>query len=145
MRASSSSIAERMTPSENWTTCVLIAKRSRGGVSITDISRIPSRDIFSVRGIGVAESVSTSTFFFSCLSFSLCPTPKRCSSSTTTRPSFGSFTSFERIRCVPMTTSTSPLAAASVTAFCSLVERNRDSNSTLTGNAAKRFLNVSKC
>ena len=37
---------------------------------------MPSRDIFSVRGIGVAESVSTSTFFFSCLSFSLCADPE---------------------------------------------------------------------
>ena len=98
LRASSSSIADRITPSPNWTTCVLMASRSRGGVSMTDISRMPSSDIFKVLGMGVAESVKTSTFFFNCLSFSLCATPNRCSSSTTTRPSFGNTTSLDKMR-----------------------------------------------
>src|SRR5687767_10719299 len=70
--------------SENWTTWVWIASRSRGGVSINDMSRMPLSDMLRVRGIGVAESVNTSTRFFNCLSRSLWATPKRCSSSTTT-------------------------------------------------------------
>ena len=37
---------------ENLTTEVWIASRSRGGVSITDMSRMPERPICSVRGIG---------------------------------------------------------------------------------------------
>ena len=47
---------------------------------------MPVRLISSVRGIGVAVSVSTSTSVFSCLIASLWLTPKRCSSSTTSRP-----------------------------------------------------------
>ncbi len=39
-----------------------------------------------VRGIGVAVRVSTSTCVRSCLIRSLCFTPKRCSSSTTSSP-----------------------------------------------------------
>ena len=47
---------------------------------------MPVRLISSVRGIGVAVSVSTSTSARSCLIRSLCCTPKRCSSSTTSSP-----------------------------------------------------------
>ena len=39
---------------------------------------MPTSDMLSVRGIGVALIVSTSTFFRSCLIFSLCETPNRC-------------------------------------------------------------------
>ena len=56
--------------------------RSSGGVRIVDISRMPVSDISSVRGIGVADIVSTSTDGRSCFRYSLCSTPKRCSSST---------------------------------------------------------------
>ncbi len=58
--------------------------------------------------MGVAESVSTSTDVRSCFTRSLWVTPKRCSSSTTRRPRRLKCTSFERSRCVPMTTSTEP-------------------------------------
>ena len=51
-----------------------------------DMSRMPTSDMFSVRGIGVALIVSTSTFLRICLIFSLCATPNRCSSSTTSSP-----------------------------------------------------------
>ena len=54
----------------------------------SDRSRRPPTASWSVRGIGVALSVSTSTFERSCLMRSLCVTPKRCSSSTTSRPRF---------------------------------------------------------
>jgi hypothetical protein len=60
--------------------------RSSGGVRIVDISRMPVSDISSVRGIGVALIVSTSTAVRICLRNSLCSTPKRCSSSTMTSP-----------------------------------------------------------
>ena len=62
----------------------------------------------SVRGIGVAESASTSTSSRSCRSSSFCATPNRCSSSTITRPRSFGITSRERTRCVPMRTSTLP-------------------------------------
>ena len=45
----------------NWTTLVSIASRSFGGVSMIDMSRMPASDMCSVRGIGVAVIVSTST------------------------------------------------------------------------------------
>ena len=38
-----------------------MASRSLGGVSITDMSRMPASPICSVRGMGVAESVRQST------------------------------------------------------------------------------------
>ena len=44
------------------------------------------RAISSVRGIGLAVSVSTSTPVASFFTASLCVTPKRCSSSTTSSP-----------------------------------------------------------
>ena len=76
------------------TTTVLIDMRFFGAVRISERSRTPISDICSVRGIGVAESVSTSTEARSCLSRSLCMTPKRCSSSTTISPRSRKTTSF---------------------------------------------------
>ena len=40
-----------------------MARRSRGGVSITDMSRNPASDILSVRGMGVADIAITSTSY----------------------------------------------------------------------------------
>ncbi len=60
--------------------------RSSGGVSIVDSSRIPVIDISSVRGMGVALMVSTSTAVRIFFRYSLCSTPNRCSSSIITRP-----------------------------------------------------------
>ena len=59
----------------------------RGGVAITEMSRRPASDMCSVRGIGVADSESTSTSSRSWRRSSFCATPKRCSSSTITSPS----------------------------------------------------------
>ena len=70
----------------NFTTCVFTARRSSGGVLIMLKSLMPVIAIWSVRGMGVALKVRTSTFFFISFSFSLCFTPKRCSSSMTRRP-----------------------------------------------------------
>ena len=61
---------------------------------MTDISRMPLIAMLSVRGIGVAERVSTSTPLKRVLSFSLAATPKRCSSSTMTSPKSLKPTSF---------------------------------------------------
>ena len=84
-RAGSPRASERLAPATRaW---VRTASRSAGGVSITDRSRRPVKAICSVRGMGVAVSVNTSTVFLICLMRSLCATPKRCSSSTTSRPS----------------------------------------------------------
>lgn len=74
------------------------------------MSRMPMRLICRVRGIGVAVSVRTSTFSLSFLIFSLCATPKRCSSSMIRSPRFLKTTSLERTRCVPITTSTCPFS-----------------------------------
>ena len=65
-----------------------LLKGDSRGVSISDMSRSPLSDMFKVRGIGVAESVNTSTRFFICFKRSLWATPNRCSSSTTTKPRF---------------------------------------------------------
>ncbi|MCX5760025.1 MAG: helicase-related protein, partial [Gemmatimonadetes bacterium] len=59
----------------------------RGAVCMMVRSRSPASAWCSVRGIGVAVSVSTSVSSFNCFSRSLCFTPKRCSSSTTISPS----------------------------------------------------------
>ena len=55
-RSISSVTPRRTSASQNGATTVWIARRSLGGVSITDISRSPTSDMFSVRGIGVADS-----------------------------------------------------------------------------------------
>ena len=141
-RFSSRSIASLMTARLKAVTTVSTGSRSSGGVSITDRSRTPERAMCSVRGIGVAVRVSTSTAVRSCLMRSLWVTPKRCSSSTTSRPRFLNRTSRERSRWVPTTTSTAPLASPATTAFCSLALRKRDSNSTFAGNGAKRSTKV---
>ena len=74
-----------------------------------EMSRRPESDMCSVRGIGVAESASTSTSSRSARSSSFCATPKRCSSSRITSPSSFGITSRESTRCVPISTSTLPV------------------------------------
>ena len=138
-------MALRTNSSWKGATTVWIARRSRGGVSISDMSRSPTSDMCNVRGIGVAESASASTFLRISFSRSLCATPKRCSSSTINSPRSANFTSFESKRCVPITTSTFPASRSARTFFCSAALRKRLSNSIRAGKAAKRFLKVSKC
>ena len=74
--------------SSKGATKVRTARRSTGGVAMIDNSRTPDSASCRVRGIGVADSVSTWTAARNSLSFSLWPTPKCCSSSMTTRPRF---------------------------------------------------------
>src|SRR5437667_59306 len=110
-RASSRSMASLIVAPSNFETEVRMARRSTGGVPMIERSRIPIIDMCSVRGIGVAVSVSTSTSLRSFFSCSLCFTPKRCSSSITTSPRSLKETSAESSRWVPMTTSTLPSRA----------------------------------
>ena len=134
-----------MTPSRNGTIAVWIASRFSGGVSITDMSRMPARDICRVRGIGVAVSVRTSTSFFIALIASLCATPKRCSSSTTRSPRSRKRTSFESRRWVPIRTSTLPSARAFRIALCSRAVRKRETISMVVGQEEKRSRKVARC
>ncbi len=94
---------------------------------------MPVRLSSSVRGIGLAVSVSTSTVSDSCLIASLWFTPKRCSSSTTRRPSFFHDTSDVSNLWVPITMSTEPSASPSTTLRASAAVRKRESISTRTG------------
>ena len=114
-------------------TYVWIGCLSLGASSRTLISRIPTRLICKVLGIGVAVNVSTSTVSLTCLIFSLWRTPKRCSSSTIRSPRSLYFTSEDNRRCVPITISTSPFFKSSSVFFCSPAVRNLDSISTRTG------------
>ncbi len=86
---------------------------------------MPVSAISSVRGIGLAVSVSTSTPSDMRFTASLCVTPKRCSSSTTRIPSCLNCTSCASSRWVPITTSTLPSARPCTTARCWAGERNR--------------------
>ena len=90
---------------------VLTASRSIGGVVISDSSRTPVSASCSVRGIGVADSVSTWTSAFISFSRSLCLTPKCCSSSTTSSPRSRNFIPLPRRAWVPMTMSIVPSAS----------------------------------
>ena len=94
---------------------------------------MPTRLISSVRGIGVAVIVRTSTFVCIFLIASLWLTPKRCSSSTTSRPRSLNFTFSESRRCVPITQSTSPDPMPSITFLAWALVRKRESTSTLIG------------
>ena len=76
------------------------------------MSRTPASDICSVRGIGVALIEITSTFSLSWRNSSFCLTPKRCSSSTISRPRSLARTSRDSSRWVPIRMSTSPSAEA---------------------------------
>ncbi len=135
-RSSSRRIAAEICLGSYAPTYVRIGCRSSGGVAITDISRMPVTAISSVRGIGVADIASTSTWMRSAFRGSLCSTPKRCSSSTTTRPRSLKRTSLPSSRWVPITTSIVPSARPSSTWRASRSDWKRDSARTTTGNCA---------
>ena len=120
-------------------------RRPSGGVSITEMSRRPASDICSVRGIGVAESESTSTLSLSWRSSSFCLTPKRCSSSTITSPSSFARTSRESSRWVPIRISTRPSANRFSASRTSAGLRSRETISISIGNSASRSRKVPRC
>ena len=106
---------------------------------------MPVRHISSVRGIGVADIDRTSTAVRTIFRYSLCSTPKRCSSSTMTRPR-----SLNRVvgcssRWVPTRTSISPAASLRMISSLSAFDWNRESTATVTGNCANRSEKVLKC
>ena len=92
---------------------------------MVDMSRMPLMAMFRVRGMGVADRVSTSTPWLSSLMCSLWVTPKRCSSSTTSRPRFLNFTSLLKSRWVPMTRSHLPVARSDRVLLAAAPERKR--------------------
>ena len=96
-------------------------------------------DMCSVRGMGVALSVSTSTLFLRFLMASLCATPKRCSSSTMSRPRSLKAMSLPSRRCVPTRMSTEPSFTACRICFCSAAVLKRLMTSARTGKPSKRF------
>ena len=109
---------------------------------MVDISRMPDSAIFSVRGMGVADNVSVSTCLESSLSFSLCVTPKRCSSSMTSNPRSLKCSPFCSSECVPMSRSIFPSAAlCKIFFFCAGVLK-RESTSIVTGKLRKRLMAV---
>ena len=109
---------------------------------MADMSRMPERAMFSVRGMGVADRVSTSTCLDISLSRSLWVTPKRCSSSMTSRPRFLNWMSFWSSRWVPMSTSTEPSCTPATAFFTWAGVRKRLTTSISTGYLAKRLLAV---
>ena len=144
-RSSSRRIASTTAGSLYSPTCVRIGRRSAGGVVIIERSRIPTKAISRVRGIGLALRVKTSTPMERDLIASLCVTPNRCSSSTTSRPRSLKATFSESNRCVPMTTSTLPSRSPASVSLVSASSTKRLSIVTFTGNPAKRSLKVAKC
>ena len=106
---------------------------------------MPLSAILSVRGIGVAERVSTSTRGNFCFSFSFCATPKRCSSSIISRPRSRNLISLPIMRCVPIRKSTLPFSSPFITSFCFAADTNLESISILTGNASILDFAVLKC
>ena len=131
--------------SECAPTYVSTGRRSSGGVRIWLISRMPASDISRVRGIGVADMVSTSTWVRRDVMCSLCSTPKRCSSSTITRPRFFHLTPVASSRCVPITTSTVPSANPARIFLASASEVKRLSPRIVTGKPVMRSANVARC
>jgi hypothetical protein len=96
----------------------------------------------SVRGMGVAVSVSTSTSARSAFIASLWRTPKRCSSSMMSRPRFLNCVFSLSSLCVPTTMSTVPSLMPFMAALISLVVRKRLISAIFTGHLAKRSTSV---
>ena len=144
-RLSSRTMASRTVASENGFTKVFTAKRRLGAVVINEKSRKPSKAMDSVRGIGVAVMVSTSTLARKRLSCSFWRTPKRCSSSMMTKPKFLNSISGCTNLCVPITMSTVPSCKPAIAALVSLLELKRDNCATLIGKSAKRSAKFCAC
>ncbi len=144
-RRSSNWMAVAMSSSDQGATTVSMARRFLGGVSMRLISRSPVRLMWRVRGMGVALMASTSTLARIFFSRSLWLTPKRCSSSMTTRPRSLNFTRAPSSWWVPMTISTFPASTSWRMALASAASTNRLSISMRMGKAEKRSLKVRKC
>ena len=144
-RFNSRSTAWRINSGSKRATRVSTARRSSGGVSRFEMSRSPSRPMCSVRGMGVAVIVSTSTICRSAFSRSFTSTPNRCSSSITTSPRLWKCTSGWASRCVPMTMSIEPSSRRRMISVCCRRVANRDRAAISKGNSAIRSVNVRRC
>ena len=104
---------------------------------------MPASARLSVRGIGVADSVSTSTSRRSCLSRSLCGDAEALLLVDDDQAEVRNATSFDEqpVRADDDVDACRPRGPSSVAA-CSLAETNRDSSRTSSGKAAKRCANV---
>ena len=110
-----------------------------------DRSRTPDSDICKVRGIGVAVRVRTCTSLRISFNRSLWVTPKRCSSSITSRPRFLKRTDLASKAWVPITMSTVPRDMPSRVRLASRALTKRDNWLTVIGNPRKRSANDLKC
>ena len=124
---------------------VRTASRSIGGVAIIERSRTPVSASCSVRGIGVAESVSTWMLARSSFSRSLCLTPKCCSSSTISRPRSLNSIALPSSACVPMTMSIVPSAMPFLTRASSAEPTRREAWPISIGSPRKRSMKVLVC
>ena len=144
-RYNSYSIASRISVSLMLCSSVCIGRRSGGGVFITLRSRAAISENCKVRGIGVAVSVSVSTFALISRSFSFAATPNFCSSSMISKPKFLNFSSLLKRACVPIKISILPSATEeSISFFCFAVLK-RFKKSTVTLNSLRRSRNVFAC
>src|SRR5437016_2329962 len=108
-------------------------------------SRTPVSASCSVRGIGVALSVSTCTCARNCFSRSLWLTPKCCSSSTISKPRSLNLIDLPSSAWVPTTMSTLPSVNPFLTCVSSLAGIRREACATLTGKPLKRSAKFLLC
>ena len=114
-----------------------------GGSSMVDMSRMPDRAMFSVRGMGVADRVSTSTCRARSLSRSLWVTPKRCSSSMTSSPrSLKLHVLLQKLVGADQQVHLSRSGFGPESSRTWAAVRNRESTSMFTGKARNRFTAV---
>ena len=89
------------------------------------MSLTPVNEKYNVRGIGVAESVNTSTLSCKDFNFSLCLTPNRCSSSIINNPKSAKANLSFKSLCVPITISIRCSRSFLKILFCSLMVQKR--------------------
>ena len=131
-------MASLATCTSKLQTMVRIASRSAGGVLIIETVRSPAKVWCKVRGIGVAVRVSKSTLACMVLSFCLCLTPKRCSSSTMVKPKSAKVKVSDNKRWVPIITRISPFFSSRVMRSVSFLPCRREISSTFKPNPEKR-------
>ena len=112
--------------------------RGPAGSSVSvETSRSPKTVIATVRGIGVAVITSTCGGVPALsVSAARCSTPKRCCSSTTTRPRSANCTCSSSSAWVPITMPASPLAARSIASVRGALVIEPVSSSTVVASAS---------
>ena len=111
-----------------------------GGVFIRDKFLRPEKDCCNDLGMGVADIERRSSPTERLFIFSFCLTPKRCSSSITTRPRFLNLIHPDNNAWVPIIISISPELSLLYILFFSLVVLSLFKNSIFCGKEEKRFL-----